>query len=233
MGFVTIRKNGMLVWSDGSDHQSFDVTCRAIEYLFEPCKLDSDIVLKDLFLLMQKNPLFFEVFSRYGSREQVDNALSVIEESIAVDKSPSSVEYLELYKIVDGPWDDMYELWSWMGLKGIGYAFSEDTEIDGHTHLKGSRIAYTMVGSPPKLSANLPLRLDFSSLKWFPRETNVMPKKSLFMFEHLKLGLPYLGEVIQGVLFEFSYFGESEPQEEFIKTLANQVDWVPLENGLS
>lgn len=104
--------------------------------------------------------------------------------------------------------------------------------IDGHTHLKGSRIAYTMVGSPPKQSVSLPLRLDSSSLKWLPTELNGKPRTLPSNFKHLNLGLPYLGEVIQGVLYEFSYFGASQAQEEFIKKLANQTDWVDLEDDL-
>lgn len=169
MDFVTIRKNGVLVCSDSSDRKTFDVSERAIEYLFEPCKLGRGIVLKDLFLLMQKNPTLIDVFSRYGARDQVDNALSVHEEPITVDKSPASVEYLELYKIVDGPWDDKYEVWPWIRMNGIGYAFSEDTEIDGHIHSTGSRIPYTMVGSPPSAKckfASLP-RPEF--LKMVPK----------------------------------------------------------------
>lgn len=232
MDFVTIKKNGVLAFSDSSTHKTFNVTDRAVEYLFEPCKFGRGILLKDLFLLMQKNPILIDVFSRYGAREQVGDALSANEELMTSDNSPASVEYLELYKAVDGPWDDTYELWSWTAMRGIGYAFSEDTQIDGYTHLKGSRIFYTMVGSPAKRSVNLPLRVDSSSLKWFPRELDGKPKRPRSNFKHLSLGLPYLGEVIQGVLYEFSYFGPSQAQEEFIKKLANQTDWVPLEDDL-
>lgn len=231
VNFVTLRKNGILI-SHKEGKKPVDVSDCALEFLFEPCKLGRDIVLKDLFLLMQKSPTLIDVFSRYGAREQVDDALSVHEELITVDTSPGSVEYLELYKAVDGPWDDKYELWPGIGMRGIGYAFTEDTVIDGHTHLKGSRIAYTMVGSPPKQSVSLPLRLDSSSLKWLPTELNGKPRTLPSNFKHLNLGLPYLGEVIQGVLYEFSYFGASQAQEEFIKKLANQTDWVDLEEEL-
>ena len=231
MNFVTLRKNGILV-SHKEGKKPVDVSDCAIEFLFEPCKLGRDIVLKDLFLLMQKSPALIDVFSCYGARAQVDDALSIHEELMTIDRSPESVEYLELYKYVDGPWDDKYELWSRMGMQGVGYAFSEDTKIDGHTHLKGSRISYTMVGSSPKLSVTLPLRLDSSSLKWLPTELNGKPKSPPSNFKHLNLGLPYLGEVIIGVLYEFSYFGPSQAHEEFIKKLANQIDWVDLEEDL-
>ena len=83
MNFVTLRKNGILV-SHKEGKKPVDVSDCAIEFLFEPCKLGREIVLKDLFLLMQNSPALIDVFGRYGAREQFDDAFSVHEELITV-----------------------------------------------------------------------------------------------------------------------------------------------------
>jgi hypothetical protein len=80
VSFVMLRKNGILVRYTGKGKSPVGVSNRAIKFLFEPCKLGREIVLKDLFLLMQKSPTLIDVFSCYGAREQVDDALTVHEE---------------------------------------------------------------------------------------------------------------------------------------------------------
>lgn len=230
MSFVTLRKNGILVRHTGKGKKPVSVSKRAIEFLFEPCKLGRGVVLKDVFLLIQSNPGLVQVFNRFSAQELVKEALDQYAEPQESNHSPENVEYLELFKIVDDLSDGSYEVWPRIFVHGVGYPFKEDTLIDGCHHLKGSRINYGMIGSSPAESINLPLRLASNKFRW--HGTDKFGKRSVAddNFKFLDLGPPSLGELILGVLHDFSFFGVGNERSEFANVLASQTEWSTMED---
>jgi len=233
VSYVTLRKNGILVRHTGKGKKPVDVSNCAIEFLFEPCKLGRGVVLKDVFLLIQNNLGLLQVFNRFSAQDLVKEALDQSAETQESNDSPENVEYLELFKIVDDSSDGCYEVWPRVFVHGVGYPFKEDTMIDGYKNLKGSRINYGMLGSSPAESINLPLRLESKKFRW--HGTNKFGKRSVAddNFKFLDLGPPSLGELILGLLYDFSFFGVGDAREEFANMLADQTEWFPLEDELS
>lgn len=230
MNFVTLKKDGILTRHVSKNMKSVDVSAHAIEFLFEPCKLGRGVVLKDVFLLIQSNPSLFHVFNRFSAHDLVNEALAEYADPKVPNDSPDCVEYLELFKIVDDLSDGSYEVWPRIFVHGVGYQFKEDTVIDGCHHLKGSRINYGMIGSSPAESINLPLRLASNKFRW--HGTDKFGKRSIAdkNFKFLDLGLPSLGELILGVLHDFSFFGVGNERSEFANVLASQTEWSTMED---
>ena len=232
MNFVTLKKDGILARHVGEGNNPVDVSAHAIEFLFEPCELGSGVVLKDIFLLIQSNPELFHVFNRFRAKDLVKEALAEYSDPKELNDSPDCVEYLELFKIVDDSSDGSYEIWPRIFVQGVSYPFKEDTMIDGFQHLKGSRINYGMLGSSPADSINLPLKFDSNKFRW--HGTNKFGKRSIAddNFKFLDLGLPSLGELILGLLYDFSFFGVGDEREEFENILTTQKEWSDLEEDL-
>lgn len=127
---LIIQKNGKLFDLETAK----DVTHHAPTLLFEPCRLDEDVTLKDIFLLIQHHIDVFEKILGNWCREFTTEALS----------TPSQVEdllYLELYytlQVEDG------------ALEGINHP---------NFHGVGQDSPYSLSFLPLNKLADLPVKL--------------------------------------------------------------------------
>lgn len=98
---LTIKKGGKLIkssWdSDIGEYVTQDVTTKAGYYLFDRCILDSDVTLRDVFLLIKSNMDIMKVVLNNWVEEIVDEGLNRIP---TISQHSRDIEYLELYWVL-------------------------------------------------------------------------------------------------------------------------------------
>ena len=204
---------------------AYDVTERAMQFLWEPVQLIAGVTLDTVFHLLSHNtaPLR-DVFRRDFSHEYYNHYLQVKDKATPYtgEYHPDGIEYLELY---------------WMGYKyengevvglgrpdfhGVGYELRED-HPDSYKQ-KGQRVHWGIGFSKLEDLLNLPLKInpeahvfneDYSDSENYGKE--------LMCF---KMENPMLGQFIRGILWELSWHGAPDKKQEIAKELNEAVEGV-------
>lgn len=215
-----------LTWRDihrqDSDHPiARNVAEQAIEFLFEPVTLHTDLTLGDVFKLLDACPSLKQVFRRTWGVELCEEArMGPIPQSRGRDPiEVAGIEYLELY-------------WSWaldtssqtyrsvhsLDLHGIGHVLAVDVPTYGVK--AGERIKWSVSLTPVRELLDLPLRLrDELTVA----EDDIDAKGYADILASARCSEVLLGQVIQGVLDELAFHGGPEERAEFKEELDTRV----------
>lgn len=194
-----------------------DVTSRAVEFLFEPVRLAPGVRLADIFRLLDACPLLLQVFRRDFAAELVAEARKgALPQSANADPpAVAGIEWLELY-------------WSWtldtststlgnthrLDLHGIGKALQVDAPEYGAQ--VGDRINWSVSLTPVRELLDLPVRIreELAIL-----EDDVDSSSYGEPVQRANLRTVTLGQAIHGVLYELSFHGRPQQQQEFLDEL--------------
>lgn len=198
---LNISRGGRIV-RKSYDNPDEDISEKAIEYLFDGVELDQDVTLKDIFLIIKRNPVLLKVFARL-------RAVEILEEAFAgpADEVPGygveNMEYLELNWGWSPTGGDVFTIWRKMSMDGIGYALLEPLQTDYRDFPAGARQDWGLMFCAPRELVNYPLRIN-SKIRMEPSSCKQV----------IDLGFPDLGKVIEGVLYCLSWFGSEADREE-------------------
>lgn len=201
----------------------YDKTSCPEKYLFDPCDLDKNVTLKDIFLLIHMNEVIETVIGNWCKEivnEGFGGDVNIPLREYKNEYNPKGIEYLELSKyinIMDGQEESIQTIFD-----GQGWELREDIyEQDWLMYKKGSRIgwgldftpAYDLINIPVKLNTNLRV---YSFKK---RKKEVVYKNQEFT----------LGEVIYTIIWELSFHGTPEDRDEASKNMKKAVDQIKKE----
>ncbi len=198
---LRVSRGGKITYQTASG-DSFDVSSQAIEYLFEGVELDRDVLLRDLLLILKKNPILIDVFARLRAEEILEDALEV-QTNESHEYGIENIEYLELDWGFSLRGDDLLSIWPKMSFSGIGHELQEPLQTDYAVFPAGARQDWSLEFCAPRELAGYPVRIN-SGIKMKP---DCQPKL-------IDLGRPDLGKVIEGVLYCLSWFGSKTDREE-------------------
>ena len=225
---IILTKNGNLFRIRNGVKKRINVTKRAIEFLFDPVDFGEGVTLKSIFVLLKKNPMLFSVFSRYSAMELVEEAFAASKK-----KNDLAIEYIELANNFDMPEaDGKLELWPRLSITAMGVPLSEPTVVDGCEYPAGYVEHYCVSDSTPSAFMSIPVRYCGLSGYWGGKLGCHLDKPVPRSDCYLDFGEPILGQIINSILYEFSFFGVGTARDEFIKSIVeqgDQGDWVTLD----
>lgn len=191
-----------------------DVTHHAAAYLSEAVRFDGEIHVRDIFSLLEANPLLLEVFARLHAAAFLAEARKGIATPYSGEYDPDGIEYLELFYHWEKDTEtvesvETRHLW----LRAIGYELREDRQRDGIIeYRKGSRIPWSIMFMPVTDILNVPLRFNPEvSVDWGDHDHG--------LHHRIQANLPSLGQIISSVLQELSFNGGPEERAERARQL--------------
>ncbi|RQS71940.1 hypothetical protein DID96_11655 [Burkholderia sp. Bp8963] len=207
-----------------------DVSNSAAAYAMEPVRFVGEICVRDIFALLERNPVLVEMFRRLHSAAYLQEARHGHAVPYTGEYDPEGIEYLELFHDWEldpqtNALDGTHRLW----VCGVGYELRDDVLEDGHLrYAKGTRIRWAVTYSPLPQIINLPLRVN--------PDANVTGSRDVTQTLHaFQVPNPTLLQVIHAVLWELSWAGSPQQTEEFVALLraadddANAAEPVPAD----
>jgi hypothetical protein len=221
---LTLKPEGRLIrtqWvydeeAEAGSYVDSDVSDQLMSYLMEAVKLDPELRLRDLFMLLERNPAVLDVFRRdWGAQfvaeyQRVRNTATPYTGEYDAD----GIEYLELYSIWEIE-DGVLCGTDHLDFHGVGYEL-QDNVMQGEyvMHSKGTRINWAIDFSPLSELLNLPLRLN-------PEIVVCQGVKDVAAKYTVNRVL--LAQVIRGVLWELSFHGGPKDAAEAAAEMQNRV----------
>lgn len=229
---LVLKKDGKLIetkWfynkeKDEGSYIDSDVTDKGFFHLEDECTLDSDVTLKDVFLLLNTELDLYDSVVRNWCKELVTEGLS------GSPKKDSDIDYLELYYHLEYSRFDKDDTFSLLGLKrpdfhGIGKVLEEDQDFCK----KGERIPYSLSFQSTTTLIDLPLKLKHSVEVYeddFSKKS-VNPAPTLIKFDHIPFTL---FDILYGIVWELSFYGPPERRDEKGQEILNIVKDIKEEN---
>jgi hypothetical protein len=197
-----------------------DVTGRAHEFLFEFITIRAGTTLGDVFRLMEASPLLQKFYRQDFAEELCAEARKGSVDARVQDQAAHEViEFLELYQHwgLDTSTNE-YSGTQRLNLHGIGQELSEDPPGEGRK--KGERIEWSVSLTPLRELLPLPIRVNAEV-----RITEDDANTRAYMREIRRGRHPdvTLGQVIHGLLWELSFHGGPQEQQEVAEGLTRQV----------
>ena len=191
--------------SEKQTYEPTDVSDRAFRYLNEPIELD-DTTVKDLFLLIHKNmDMFFPIFGNWID-EFTHNALNNESSGLLND-----VEYVQLYWSLVADEDGLH-IPAYPEFEGIG------TATDKHQGYEiGDTINWGMSFTPVEDFVHLPLKLKNTV------DFRVENPDNTYETRIFKVDSYTLYQVIQGFIWEMSFYGGPDQAKELHQNLNDQI----------
>ncbi|CAN0626043.1 conserved protein of unknown function [Burkholderia multivorans] len=236
MNELTLKAGGTLEYvrwvqdeetGDGA-YLPFDVSGSAAAYAMEPVRFAGEIYVRDIFSLLERNPLLVEMFGRVYAAEYLREAQKGHAVVYTGEYDPQGIEYLELF--YDWAQDEatrelggVHRLW----VAGVGYELRDDVIEDGLLHYaKGARIRWGIQFSRLAHVLDLPLR--------FNPEVGVADSRNLARTLHVfRVPSPTLMQVIHALLWELSWAGGPEETDAFANTLRDAIDDAEMSEPMS
>lgn len=203
-----------------------DVSEKAVDYLFEDVGLAPDLTLEDVFKLLKRNPILFQVFARYSAEALTADAFREVSERER--KSAEDVLYLFIsrhpYRIGKGK--SRYE--SSFDFQAFGYYEDSggcESSSDDEDDQESERVLMDMgmAGTSPAPYMKHSLRYrngDDTVWSGYVEECRGAPP----VHHTLEFHGPILGELIRTILFEFTWFGVGAAREENINAFAGHIE---------
>ena len=211
-GFVKIKKGGELIHQSQRYNEEKskwekkvkDVSDNAVAYLFEECKLDKGVTLKDVFLLLKRDIKLFDRILGNWCGEIVEDALANPEEA--------SEDFLCL------------ELYTTIVVSQLGKKYEGDSSPFPSFHIwgkhEGEEIGYSLMGCPTGSLLELPLKLKGTTLTLCEKNKGEFKVKCSCgadkeaeyrnAMKNYNWDTNYsLGQILHGILWELSFYGGS------------------------
>ena len=203
MAELTLHPGGILHLVRWGDEEINDVSDVAFHYLSENIQFVDDVILKDVFLLIDKNLDMFSAIFGNWIEEYTALALSETEQELDRD-----MDYLELYRVgeIDG---EEFTMDFRPSFHGVGVV-KEDTEYNK----KGEVVQWGISFTPTNELAHLPVKLS-DKLAIYNTKT-----KETFNY---KCDDYSLFDIIQGIIWELSFYGSPEKTKDVLDGLNNQM----------
>lgn len=213
-----------LAHSDDAPPHEEDITARAVEFLFDPLELAPELRLRDLFGLFEQCPALLPVYRRlYAEELSAEAALGPVPEA-----EKSDLLFLELkqawhYDSHAREYSDVRRL----DLSGVG----EKPEDDEYCMPdKDGLVRYSLIGCPLRPMLNLPLRLKTEVGIY---EADRYSTRSSQQVNTVRCSDLILGDLLQAVLWDMTWFGLPEAAQEFIEEMVESNEepgnWEPLD----
>lgn len=230
MSELILKSGPTLLWrwqeydsvTDEERYIDLDVTTVAHEYLFESATLDQDVLLADIFKLLDAAPVLTTILRRDFSSELLDEVRKGVAPGFEYAYSPEGIEFLELYQC----WHlntatREYEPVHRLDFHGIGYELREDLDHgNGCIYSAGIRINWGVSMTPVRELLALPIR--FNPVVSIC-ENDLSAKKYAHELEKVQLTGINLGQILHGILWELSWYGAPEKQAQMRARLQAQV----------
>ncbi len=209
---LTIKKGGVLTFYNNYDKLNpKDITEVSPYHLQNMCELDSDVTLKDVFLIIQKNIDIYKIIINNNVELFLEEGFNDPKEYIN-KYDPEGVEYLQLSKSIN--WNDASSI-THCTLFGIGYELKEDYDI----HKSGNRISWAIDLEPVNTYINYPLKLKTDvELVEFPYSD--LTKLNNEYEEHAFT----LFDILYWIIYELSFYGPPKKRDEEYKKLLEIKD---------
>ncbi|QIE22951.1 hypothetical protein SBC2_09640 [Caballeronia sp. SBC2] len=207
-------------------HVGHDVTGNAAAYILEPVIFAGEIYVRDIFSLLDRNPVLLKIFQRAYAAEYLQEAKKGDALAYTGEYDPEGIEYLELFYDWEeesdaGVLTGVHRLW----LHGVGYELRDDTELEGQgLQTKGTRIHWAIKFSPLAHLFNLPLR--------FNSEVSVADSRRITIHT-FRVPSPTLAQVIGSVLWELSWAGNPQATDELVEMIRDISDDVNMSGSMS
>jgi hypothetical protein len=229
MQHLTLRPGPMLALrpvrpglEDGSGRMiEVDVTRRAHEFLFEFITIQAGTTLSDVFRLMEASPLLKKVYRQDFAEELCAEARKGALDAGAQDPaSEEGIEFLELYQHwgLDSSTNE-YSGTQRLNLHGIGPELSHDAPKEGRR--QGERIEWSVSLTPLRELLPLPIRVN-SEVRI--TEDDADAKAYIREIGRGRHADVTLGQVIHGLLWELSFHGGPQAQQEVSEDLKRQLE---------
>lgn len=193
-----------------------DVTADAVAYLMDAVRIEGDLHLRDIFALLECNPILLQMFRRQYAAEYLAEARKNPAAPYTGEYDAEGIEYLELRP----DWEknaQTGELVVRHGLSivGIGHVLRQDVELNGGMlYCAGTRIQWSTMFCPLAELWNLPLRFNGNVPVVEGNGINSDCPGSAVL-------VPSLAQIIHGVLWELSFGGGAEQTADLVDELAD------------
>ena len=225
---LTLKKGGHLFASEwNTKTRSYDeVECTesAIRHLFTWCKLDEDITLSDVLLLLNSNIEVFEAVLGNWCSELVAEGLAI---HAVVPEDKERIEYLELYWSFAQEEEEESEKISFYGhnfpqFHGVGVLNEEDKfdKWENQIAKKGDRNCYAIEMTPIYKLSNIPLKLSGATTIY---------NEDLEEVSSLENVQFTLGHILYGIVWELSFCGPPSSRDQMREELNEMVE--EIHNG--
>jgi hypothetical protein len=195
--------------SETEKYDLHDITEKAVYYLNHHVELEGNVILKDLFLLINKNLTeFTPVFNNWIEEFTFD----------ALNKQPDtsdSVDFVQLFWDMTIEDDELLDIPAFPNFEGIGIA----KEGDEH-HTPGEIINWGMSFTPIQDFVHVPLRLKDTITVY--KESHKNNKYSCDVTTY-KTSAYTLFQIIQGIIWGMSFYGGPEQAQEKKNELNEQI----------
>jgi hypothetical protein len=200
-----------VVYPDGAPLHDEDVTDRAVEFLFDRLELGPDVRLRDLFGLFERCPALLPVYRRFYAQELCAEAAL----GPAPDDEKSKLLYLELRQ----SWEYDSHTRTYAELRRflmLGVANPPEDDENVRPEADGL-LRYSMIGFPVRPMLDMPVRLD-THVRVFESDTYSYRSYQQISLVHSRdLSL---GDVLQAMLWEMTWFDPPDDTEEVIEEMA-------------
>jgi hypothetical protein len=192
--------------TDTGEDVRCDVTECAAAYLLEPAYSDGEVYVRDIFSLLDANPVLLQVFERQRAAAYLKEAEERNDVPYTGEYDPEGTEYLELFHYWEnnsgtGELTRIHRLW----IRGVGDELRDDVKRDGGVeYKKGTRIQWAIKLSPVNQLMNLPL---CSNVEVSVTEDDSNSERYHQELHTFVVKRPWLAQVIHALLWELSYGG--------------------------
>lgn len=231
MSELILKPGPVLLWrkweydevTEEGGYVDLDITTAAHEYLFESITIEKDVLLADIFRLLDASPILIAILRRDFSDELLAEARKGASSSWSHDYAPDAIEFLELYQTwqlntATRECDPVHRL----DFHGVGHLLREDFDYgNGNIHPAGTRIHWSVSTTPLRELLLIPIRFNQVISIY---ENDLSAKKYGHELEKIQLMGINLGQVLHGILWELSWHGGPETQSQFVEELKAQVE---------
>lgn len=229
MSQLILRAGPALVFEHDGERR--DVTQQALSWLFEPLDVAQDVRLRDLFALLEANPVLLEVFRRdyaFELWQEASKAGAGQACGSEADAKPG-IEYLEVYRTLyfdssSRTYEGGSPRWEFHGIGPVLQADDPQTMARA-----GTRVQWSVSLSPVGTLLDLPLRV---KLEANVCENDLESSRYGRTLHTVTLTPPTLGELLHAVLWELSFHGaplEREAVNKHLTDISRRLDGDELE----
>ncbi len=215
---LLLKKGGKLVGHEYGRTNYRDRTVAAPTHLFDHCELADDIMLRDVFHLLNRNLKLYDTIFGNWCKEIVTSGLS---KRFKRDPKTDDIDFLELYcDIAEHDYGKKYPAstsgFRRLSFDGVG-VLKKDFK-DGSGMKKGDTVRFAVELTEPWKLTSYPLKL---------RKTieirRELPKKNelIATFRNPEFTL---GDILYGIIWELSFYGPPETAKKFAESLNKMRD---------
>ncbi|MBP8275874.1 MAG: hypothetical protein KAX55_03155 [Propionivibrio sp.] len=195
MGYLVLKPGGTLVlhYCD----EQYDVSESAVEYLFDLTILDEELLVRDIYLLLRRNPVLFPVLRRFHAQELVADAFSAAADPYLATYDPDGIEYFELSRNCWFNADtNTFASMNYLEFDAVGWELRSPFVTDHEYRAVGERRTWEPDEVSPRTMLNYPLR--------FTETSEVMAEGASYdlapPFKSVCFGPAMLGQIIESVI---------------------------------